>query len=653
MIGNINKTGKNVSTYQPSQEVVELTKRVKEDYQSGQKIIDEQWVELNNRSVVQDQNRGQLMFNAFVDEEVEDPAQAWKWRGTRSMARNKGIAMHAQLTSNFLLPLFLAQNEDDEVDQEYSEIMRDIIEWMAEPTNSNYQSSFLQVVFGMITNPVTYIETDFLEVYQTIKERLDDNMVVRKQVLDDVLSGFAANIWSSTEILITNAYERNIQKQKAIIKRRYKEYDEMEAKYGNHPNWVFVQKGIKTIYSEDDGLFYDVKDEDHPNLVTEEIYLNRREDLEVPFVNGVYMGDTDVHANPIKHRDNLGKPKYNIVPFGFFRIGDHFFYYKSMMNTLGWDNMLYDAMSEVVMNRAFLETEMPVVITGTDQIDSEVVFPSSVVTLENPDAKFTPMLPQSNLNAGIMALRETEKSINEGSNINETLAGQLPDASQKAFNVAQAQSNAQKLVRGVGRALAESVVQLGDLMKDIAVNHLVVPQVDQLSTGAMKLKYKSFLIPTKDSTNSSDKKIRFESRLMGRKMSDAERDYESVALLEEVGYPNDKEILVVANPALFASHKYLTKVDVEEMFVKNAEYWQNVLPNLKALLANDPYVKQEKLTEKLLYSFFQSGADDLMNEESEVQKIIEAQVAQQNGGNVPSNSQQNSSTSPISTKNVV
>jgi hypothetical protein len=631
MIGNI--SGKKPSIYKPTQDVIDITIKVKQDYTEAQKLIEQTWVELNNRSVIQDQNRGQLMFNAFVDDQAPTPEEAWKWRGTRSMARNKGIAMHAQLTAGYLLPMFQAQDQNDDVDQEYSEMMRDIIEWMAEPTNSNYQSSFLQVVFGMITNPVTYIEADFLEVYQTIKARMLDGTLERQDVLDPVLSGFTANIWSATEILILNAHERNIQKQKAIIKRKYKEYDELKAQYGEHPHWIYVSKGIKSIYSEENGLFYDVKDDEMPNLLCEEIYLNRREDVEIPFINGIYMGDMNVDNNPIKHRDNLNRPKYNVVPFGYYRIGDHFFYYKSMMNCLGWDNMMYDAMSEVVMNRAFLETEMPIVVTGTDAIDSEVIFPNSVLTLENPDAKFHPMLPQSNLGAGITALRETEKSLNEGSAINETLAGQLPDKDQKAFNVAQAQSNAKTLVKGVGRSLAESIVQLGDLMKDIAINHLVIPQVEQISSGPnTKLKYKTFLIPTKDSTSSLDKKIRFEARLMGRKMSEEERELESVALLEECGYPDPKFTLIVANPTLFASHNYLTKANVEEMFTKNAEYWQSILPGLKQTLANDPYVNQQALTKRLLHAYFQSSADDLMNDVDQEELIRQKITAEQNAG---------------------
>lgn len=614
MIGEIFK-GTPVSSYQPSQEVAEFTKIVQRDYNTGVDILNREWPELNNRSVKEDENRGQMMFNAHVDTSYEDPREAWKWRGTRSMARNKGIAMHANLTANFLLPLFVAQNENDEVDRDFSEVMRDIIEWMAMPTNSDYQSSFLQIVFGMLTNPVTYLGAEYCEVFQTIKEKSQDGKYTTREILDTVLSGFKAPIWSSSQVLITNAYERNIQKQRAIIKTRYVEKSELEAKYGEHPNWKYVQEGIKSVYNPDDGLFYDIKDDDHSTLVAEETYLNRRDDTEVCFINGIYFGAEDINANPIKHRDNFNAPRYNVVPFGYHRIGEHFFYYKSMMNVLGWDNMLYDAMSEIVMNRAILEIEMPVAVTGTDKVDTDIIYPNSVAAFEDPNTKIIPLMPGSNMSSGFAALRETEKSITEGS-VNETISGQLPDASQKAYNVAQAQANAKKLIGAVAKSLAESVIQFGDLMKDIAINHITVPQVEELVGGGMKLKYRSFVLEGKKAGGRVvNKQVKFDRDLIGLELSKQEVKDRSLKLLEEVGYPDNKNTLYLVNPELFAKFKYLCKADIEEMFTRNQEYWQPILSNLYAQLRNDPLIDPEVLLRKLSYAYFQSEGEELIKKQ--------------------------------------
>lgn len=604
-----------ISSYQPSKEVIEITEQVKKDYDEGARILQKPWVELNDRSIIDDQNRGLKMFNAYVDTNIEDPNEAWKWRGTRSLARNRGVAMHAQLTSIFLLPLFTAQNENDEVDRDFSEVMREIIEWMAQPCNSNYQSSFLQVTMGMMTNPVTYLGAEFREVYQKIKEKQEDGKYKTKEVIDSVLSGFKAPVWSSNQILITNAYERNIQKQRAIIQRRYAEYKELEAIYGEHPNWVYVQEGVKSIYSYQDGLFYDIKDDDHPHLVAEEIWKCRREDLEIPFINGIYMGDSDVNANPIRHRDNFDTPKYNVIPFGYSRIGEHFFYYKSMMNVLSWDNMAYDAMSEIVYNRALLENEMPLAVSGSDKVDSNIIFPNAVIPFEDKDTKISPLLPASNIMAGFNVLRETEKSISENS-VNEVMSGQLPDSSQKAYNVAQAQANAKKNLSGVMHSLAESMIGYGDLMKDIAINNITVPQIEELVGGKMKMKYKTFLLENKkNGSKMGDKIIRFDESLIGNEMTDEEKLSRSFKLLEETDYPKDTKSIRLVNPSKFAKYYYLTKIDIGEMMTKTDEYMQPLLLALKNQFAQDPFVDQETLTRKVMYAYFNSEGEELMKEE--------------------------------------
>lgn len=628
MIGTITTQTKK-SAYNPPKEVRELTATVKKDYSTGIDILNKTYLELNNRSVLDDQNVGQLMFNAFVDTSSEDPREAWKWRGTRSKARNKAIAMHAHLAANILLPMFSAQNDSDEVDRDFSEIMRDIVEWMASPDVSNYQSSFLQMVFGMLTNPVTYLGAEWCEVFQTVKEMKEDGTYTKKEIIDQILSGFQCPIYSASEILITNAYERNIQKQRRIIKTRWVEKSELEAKYGDHPNWDYVIEGQRSIYNEQDQLFYDVKDDEHPDLVAEETVLGRREDMEVCFAGGIYLGNTDVEMNPIRHRDNRGAPKYNIVPFGYSRIGEHFFFYKSLMNSAKWDNDLYDAMSEIVMNRAILEVESPIAVTGTDEIDSGVIFPNSVVSVEATEAKISKLLPETNLAAGFNALRETEKSIDEGT-LSSTASGQLPEKEQKAFSVAQAQANSKRLIGDAAKSLAESVCLYGDLMKDIAINHLTIPEVEELLGGKLKFKYKSFVLSGKVSKSKRmDRKIKFDASYSGRSVTPDEKTEMEMEHLEEIGYPNNNQNLIVANPQLFAKYRFLSKVDPEEVFVMNSTYWQPVLTNLIGVMRNNPYADMEAITRETMYAYFRSRGDDFVKKP----EVLQAPVGP--GGLVP------------------
>lgn len=611
MIGELYKRTSVPSGYQPSKEVGDFTGYVKRDFYEADRVLQAPWTELNNRSVIEDENRGKKMFNTFVDEGIENPADAWKWRGTRSMARNKAVAMHANLTAAYIIPMFMAQNDKDETDQDFSEVMRDLAEWMVE--NSEYKTQFLSLVFGVLTNPITYFGAEYAEIYQKIKEKGEDGKINTKEIIDEVLSGFRAPVYGPSEILITNAYERNIQRQRVVFKRTYIEYSEAKAQYENHPNWKYVTPGIKTIYNDDEGLFYDVKDENHRNYLVEKVEAEyRRDDSGTCFINGIYLGDEDVEANPMLHRDNRNAPKYNEVPFGYSRIGEHFFYYKSMMNTLGWDNMLIDAMYEITMNREILDLLPPVAVFGDDKIDSDLIFPSAVIPFTDKDTKLSAILPPRNPQAGYNALHAIEESIADGS-VSDTTAGQLPQASQKAYSVSVANANAQKTITAVGKSLGESICQYGQLMADIAVQHLTVPQVDDILAGDIRLKYKTFTIHNKNVGGKQiDKQINFDSMLMGTDMTDDEKREKNLKLLEDSGYPDHKKALYVYNPELFARMRYLTRIEPQDLFPKNEEFMQAMLTNLYETLKDDPMVEHEALLRKLLHSYFRSEASDLI-----------------------------------------
>lgn len=601
-----------VSAYQPPQDIADLTSYCKKDFEIGNDILNRPWVELNNLSVTDRDSRDKKTFNAFVDEEIDDPSQSWKWIGTRSRARNKALQMHAQLTAGYIIPMFMAQNEDDEEDRGFSDVMRDGVEWMVE--NSGYKSSFLQTSMGMLVSPVTYLGAEYAEIYQTIREKTEQGYT-KKEILDEVLSGFQAPVYGADQVLILNAYEQNIQRQRGIFKVRWIEYSEAEQRYGEHENWNFVQPGVSTTFDDVSGQFYDIKDDDHPYLVQEVTPMYRSDDTEVCFIGGIYFGDENVEANPIKHRDNKNAPKYDVVPFGYQRISEHFFYYKSLMNSMYWDNLLYDAQSELVMNRALLETEMPVAVSGTDKIDSEIVFPSAVVAFQDKDTKVTPLLPSANFSAAFAAINETKNSMDEAS-VSDVTGGQMPAANTKATAIAIAERNAKTMLQGVGKTLAESMVQYGALMADIFVNHFTIPQIDELVSDSSKLKYRTFVLKGKNVGGKEvSKTIKFDESLMYNHMSDEQKTEEEIKMAMDAGYPQHKNVLIKVNPEQFARMKYLVRVEPQLMFPKNEEYFQAMLMELQTQLANNPYVSLEALTRKLLYSFFRGEGEDLMQKQ--------------------------------------
>lgn len=615
----IDKKTHPLSAYQPSPAVTDLTKDFKDAFEKGVTILNREWEEFNNYSYINRENKDQRTWNAYVDEDVEDPAESWKWRGTRSLARDKAVDMHAHMTSVLAVPMAFAQNEKQEEDRQFSNTMRDILEWMA--VNSEYRESYVKIMMGVLYSPIKWLGAEWVEAYTTIKERTDDGQVITKEVLDEELSGFRAPVYSVDQVLFTNAYEQNVQRQYIIIKRQYKPYSDVKRRWEWHDNFVYVQPGIKTVYSAEDGLFYDIKDEAHADLVEEATGWCRQSDTEVTFLNGICMGDDDADHNPVNHRDNFNLPKVPLTAFGYELCNEHFFGWKSLMNRVGWDDALLNAMYENTMNREAIDLYTPMAMYGVEEFSTSVVFPGAVVAFENPDAKAEPLLPRNT--AGWQAMEKIEESI-KGKSISDTMSGNLPQATQKAYSVARAEQNAKTILRGALRSLSFSIMKYGDLMKDIAIQHLTIAQWDEI-TGAES--YRTLILKDQLMEGKQvSKRIVFDDSLIGKRMTRKQAEEASLVMLSQIGWPNNKEHVYRVNPHIFSKLKYLIRIEPDEMMEKNSAFEKAIAERMYALLRTDPLVSGESLVRKLLNVNYRGEADEMMA----VDKASQASAGAQN-----------------------
>ncbi|KKK72800.1 hypothetical protein LCGC14_2900260, partial [marine sediment metagenome] len=316
-----------VSAYQPSRDVKTLTEQIKGDYMIGDEILHRPFEEFNGLSLIDRMNQDQATWLSWNPDQSLNPESDWRFTGIRPMTRNRVISTAAHLTSQLVIPMIHAQNDQDEEDKEAAYVMRDLLEYNIQ--HSNYEPAFLYGVISALVNPITYFKVSYSYATQEV---WDKNK--KKTVEDDELSGFQFFLIPADEILIGNAYEHDIQKQPFIIHKRYISYDTAKGLYGHHANWDFITPGVNAIYNDDDGLMYDV-DDDNKILVEEATYYSRRNDTEVPFVNGVYMGNENTEKNPMTHRTNRGKPKYPLASFGAEPVdGMRFFAYKSLVSKL-------------------------------------------------------------------------------------------------------------------------------------------------------------------------------------------------------------------------------------------------------------------------------------------------------------------------------
>ena len=90
-------------------------------------------------------------------------------------------------------------------------------------------------------------------------------------------------------------------------------------------------------------------------------------------------------------------------------------------------------------------------------------------------------------------------------------------------------------------------------------------------------------------------------------------------LLEEIGYPNNKQAMYVLNPHLFSKLKYLIRIEADEMLPKNKEFDKMIIERLYSLLRQDPLIDPETLVRKLLYASFPQDVENLMSKQNQQQ----------------------------------
>lgn len=620
-----------------SQEVKDLTAKVRQDYQLAYEIQHLPFREFNDMSVLDRDQHDQKRFNNYIPPQSQDPEESWHYNGTRPLVRSKIISIAAHATSSILYPDWFAQNEFNEEDKMAAQVMHDLIEYHVR--NSDYEMSFLYGVIQSLVSPCAYLEAKYSENIQTIKQRLDSGETVTKEILDEVFSGLNVNTIPVDEVLITNVREFDHQKQRAVIRKEYIDYTEAQGLYGNHPNFKAVSPGTQALYNEEDGQFYEQKDESvDDTLVEKVIYKNRTEDTEVPYINGVYLGEDDVDNNMMKHRrpeldvngEPIQVPRYSEVKFGYSPLDEkRFYYYKSAANDLGPDNDLVDRMWKNVVDGTFLSVMPPTFSSGDDQIDTSVIIPGAHTNISE-GGEIQPINIGQNLQAGYAAIERAEQSMSEITQDN--FRGGTPSQNiETAFEFSRLEQNTQIKFSIFGKQIGQAVVELGENMKDLIITHQTVSESEQILGGVPRLKFRQFLLPGQtENGREVTKVIRFSERLLGREMTDEEKEIIERQLFEEAG---KEKIIYEINPYLFGRFKFMAMANPDNLLPKNKAFEKAM--NLEAYdrMIADPFTNKRQVSNDFLVRTFADGnTEKYMMSESEVQQ---QQEAAQQGANAP------------------
>ena len=556
-----------VSLYQPSKEIKILTSRVRQDYSIGDLNQNKSWREFNDRSLLQVLNDYQMAFNNYIPPRSEDPHESWKAQTIRPLTRNKIISIAAHITATIVVPTVLAQNDKDENDRMSAQVMQELMRWVMDQTK--YENTYLFMVIGAMVNPCVFMKADFVEAMQTIKVKDENGEMEKKDVVDEILSGFKTFLIPADEILIANFYEFEIQRQRFIIHRRYPEYDELEALWGDHEDFKLVRPGIRVFFDDDSGLFYEQKDDDLQTLGEEVTYYNRQEDTQLTYVNGILVTDKDQR---IKHRDNSDKPKYGFAKTGYEPIDEkHFFYYKSAVSKLMPDQDVLDQIWNMTLDGSFLKNIPPQnIIGGSEEVDNIVVIPgASNYFAEN--TKVEAMNLGIDSTAGYNAIEKLEQSMSESSQ--DPRRGGQGGAAVTARQFVGEERNSRIQLGIFLRMISNIVEDFGDLMQDLIIQHMTVGQVEEITAGQTRMKFRTYLLPNQIVDGRElTKVIQFTDEFLGRAMTDEDELKESFKIQREEGGIKGESRIYKVNPALFSKQKFRTVMKSDRIIPRSQEF---------------------------------------------------------------------------------
>lgn len=549
------------SAYQPGEEIQNLTLTVRDAIQDGKAVMEGTYDEYNGMSFIDRARESQHVWLSHPDAPYVGDDE-WRWNGVRPLTRNRVIFTAARLTSSLLYPKTFARDDADQEDKDAAYAMDALVEYNIR--NSNYETAFLFGVISALVNPINFFSVEYCESWQEAWQNGN-----YERVIDDIFSGFQYGLVPMDEMLFSSAFIYEWQQQDWVIRTRRITYEEAEGKFGDHEYWPHVQEGTQQVCM--DGLFYDIEDV-NDDMVTHVNYKHRRSDLELDFVNGIYLSNENTKFNPFRHRriktirgKSIEVPLYDTAKYGYEPIDAmRFIGYKSLVDKMSNDQDAADREWQDFFDASKLATFNPVLLMGSGEFDKSVVAPAAVTEI-GEKAKALPIQVSSPLPA-LQALREAERSGNESSV--DPQAGGIKQGGEKTkYETALLEDNTDTNLSMTAKLIARMVKEIGGLAIDDIVRHQTIGEAGAI-LGQML--YKTFAIGDRVRQGKGKTTyVRFTDRYAGMQMTDKEREMASYRLMKEAG--DDKEI-IDANPSVFARRNFFAYTDADQLARRNTTF---------------------------------------------------------------------------------
>lgn len=561
--GRIQKIVSPISNYSPSPEVKARLSLIRDDFTQGDIIMKRPRREFNDLALIDRISVDQMAFNVYQPNDGDalqgDVVSSWRSNAVRPIVRNKIFSIAAHVTARNLFPKIMAFDSDSNEQEAAAQVMSDLMEWSTYNTTANFGTVSLQAVISALVNPVSVVQTQYRDVWRTVKVgRNEDGTWRTEKMLDEDFSGFQDESVPPEQIYIQDFYQSDVQKQGWLIRRRVRPFSVCQTLYNVFPDFQYVKPGVMVIYNDANQTFYDAYDTTMRQDECEEIlYWNKSLDLYLIAVNGVLLSDPE---NPNPRVDKL----YPFATFGYepLRANGDSFYWKSLAFKTMPDDKIVNTLYPMIIDGTYLAIMPPMVAMGGEIIESDVIVPGGVTTFQSPDADLKPIaVTNENLKAGMDALFKVEQNITDDA-FQPMMSGDTPEGAgnMTAYTMSKLEANAKLMMGPFLDMVGMYVKQMGRLRIGDIKQHLTIPEITAIEGSAnADLVYKTFILPN-NKTRAHSRKIKFDLGMPSGPLTPQEHLKHSYDVLDEEGGKDSKSKLFKVNPSLFRNLKYMVIV---------------------------------------------------------------------------------------------
>lgn len=562
--GKIQRVVSPVSLYQPSDVIKERISLIRECFTYGDVIMKRPRREFNDLAFIERLAVDQMAWSVYQPNDGDalagDFISSWRSNAVRPIVRNKVFSIAAHVTARNLFPKVMAFDKDSQEQSDAAQVMSDLMEYSTYNTTAEFAGVSLQAVISALVNPVSIVQTQYREVYRTVKRgKNSDGTWKTEQMLDEDLSGFQDESVPPEQFYIQDFYQNDVQKQGWIIRRRVRPYSICRTLYQKYEDFKYVKPGVQVLYDDANGQqFYDVYDSQMRQDECEEIlYWNKSLDLLLIVVNGILMTDPE---NPNPREDKL----YPFATFGYeqLRANGDSFYWKSLAFKTMPDDKIVNTLYPMIIDGTYLAIMPPMIAMGGEVIASDVIVPGGVTTFQSPDADLKPISVQNdNLKAGMDALFKVEQNITDDA-FQPMMQGDTPEGAgnMTAYTMSKLEANAKLMMGPFVSMVGCYVKQMGRLRIGDIKQHITMPETMLLEGSANSdILYKTFILPSSKSRAHSHR-IKFSLDMPDGDITGEEHLRHSYNVLDQEGGPDSKSRLSMVNPRLFRNLKYMVIV---------------------------------------------------------------------------------------------